>query len=158
MNQILDIILKDTFTLTQLKSRVRTVKTNLLKNFFGGEHNLQPAVQELNWLSTLPPIFNAQFNKDNVYKIFEDIERKVQQLPTLTIYITFEPSIDAIYQIGTFARKTFGPSFLLDIKLDPNLIAGAALVWKGMYRDYSLRAKLEQKKGEILENFKKYMR
>lgn len=157
MNDTLAIILKDTFTLTQLKNRVRALKGNLLKNFFGGASNLQPTVTQLNWLSTLPPSFNAQFNKDNVYKIFNDIEKKVQQLPTLTLYITFEPPDDTIYQIGTFAKKNFGPSFLLDIKLDPNLIAGAALVWKGMYRDYSLRIKLEQKKNEILENFKKYI-
>ena len=42
--------------------------------------------------------------------------------------------------------------------VDPRLIAGAALVWKGVYRDYSLRAKLEQKRQELLEEFRKFLR
>lgn len=157
MNDKLTIILKDTFTLTQLKNRVRTVKTNLLKKFFGGADNLQPEVQDLNWLSSLPVSFYQQFTKDNVYKIFDDIEKVIQKLPVLTIYLTFEPDTNATYQLGTFARKTYSSSLLLDIKLDVNLIAGCALVWKGVYRDYSLRSKLEGKKAEILENFKKFL-
>ena len=158
MNQILETVLKDTFTLTQLKNRMRILKANLLKNFFGGSSTLQSAAAELNWLSSLPPNFNAQFNKDNVYKIFEDLEQHIQKIPVLTIYLTFEPDDAAISQIGTFARKTYSSTFLLDTKLDPSLIAGCALVWAGRKKDYSLRVKIEEKKGEILENLQKFLR
>lgn len=158
MDDILNIILKDTFTLTQLKTRVRVLKSNLLKTFFGGETKLTLSPQDLSWLKSLPPSFYQQFTKDNVYKIFVDLENKIQNLKLLTIYLTFEPDDVVVKEIGIMVRKTFGSFLPLDIKYDPTLIAGCALVWKGVYRDYSLRAKIEERKGEILEGFKKFLR
>ncbi len=156
MNTTLAIILKDTFTLTQLKTRIRALKASLLNKFFGGDIEQPPA--DLNWLSSLPQSLHQQFTKDNVYKIFEDIEKAIPTLPILTIYLAFEPNENSISQIAAFARKVPFPTLLLDIKLDPNLLAGCAFVWKGVFRDYSLRAKLEEKKPEIINNFKKFLR
>ncbi len=156
MNDILTIILKDTFTLTQLKTRLKALKVYLIKEFFGGDIEQSPS--DLNWLSNLPQSLYQQFTKDNVYKTFEDIEEAVHTLPVLTVYLTFEPNENSLYQIGSFVRKLYATSLLLDIKLDLNLLAGCAFVWKGVFRDYSLRAKLEEKKPEIINNFKKFLR
>lgn len=159
--EILNIILKDTYSLTSLKHRLRILKSNLLKTFFGGENNqtLSFTAQDLNWLQFLPEGFYRKFNKDNVYQILTGLEKGISGLPTLTIYLTFEPDDTTLSRIGSVARKTFNSPFLiLDIKLDPNLIAGAALVWKGVYRDYSLRAKVENRKLEIIGEFKKFLR
>ncbi len=157
---ILDIILKDTYSLSQLKHRLRILKSNLLKTFFGGEsQDLSLATQDLNWLKSLPESFYQKFTKDNIYQILSDLEKEIPNLPTLTVYLTFEPDDATLAQLGSVARKTFSsPSLVLDIKLDLNLIAGAALVWKGVYKDYSLRAKIESKKLEIFEGFKKFLR
>lgn len=154
---ILSIIMKDTYTLSQLKGRVRAIKAKLVSDFFGGV-NLQPEVSDINWLSSLPPDFYGNFSKDNVYQILENLEKQIGELPTLTMYLTFEPDEATISQIGNFTRKTFGPDNLLDIKHNPALIAGCSLVWKGRVKDYSLRARMEEKKGEILESFKKFLR
>lgn len=148
MNEILAIILKDTFTYSQLNSRLRAAKAQLLKKFFGGGGDV----------SSLPQELQQQFNKDNFYQVFEALGKQIQQLPILTMYLTFEPDEITSSQIGSFARKTFGPNLLLDIKLNPALIAGCSLVWKGRLRDYSLKARLDEKKKEILENFKKFLR
>lgn len=157
MNDILNIILKDTFSLTLFKHRVKLLKSNLLKTFFGGE-SVPPTPSDLNWLKSLPMSFYQNFNKDNVYQIFSELDQNCTKLPTLTIYLTFEPDETTIASIGTFARNTFGLPLMLDIKYDPRLITGAALSWKGVYKDYSLRAKIEERKGEILQNFKKFLR
>ncbi len=157
---ILDTILKDTFSLSQFKRRVRLLKSNLLKIFFGGVTNkiISPE-QDSDWLKSLPPGFYSAFNKDNVYKIFSIIEQEIPKLSILTMYLTFEPDNLTLNQVGTYSRKTFNsPLLLLDIKVDPNLIAGTALVWKGVYQDYSLRAKIEEKKEEISEGFKRFLR
>ncbi|MBU1000608.1 hypothetical protein KKE78_04405 [Patescibacteria group bacterium] len=160
MEEILNIILKNTYSLSQLKHRLRILKSNLLKTFFGGENQtLNSTTQDLNWLESLPENFYRKFTKDNIYQIFADLEKKISNLPTLAMYLTFEPNDTTLYQVGSVARKTFNyPSLILDIKLDPNLIAGAALVWKGVYKDYSLRAKVENRKAEIIEGFKKYLK
>lgn len=158
MDEILSIILKDTYSLTQFNHRFRILKSSLLKTFFGGPgESMNP--QDLNWLQSLPEGFYRQFTKDNVYDILGKVERKNTELTLLTMYLTFEPDDTALTQIGAVARKTFGlPFLLLDIKFDPRLIAGAALAWKGVYRDYSLRSKIEGRKLEILQEFKKFLR
>lgn len=167
MEDILNTILQDTFSLTQLKHRLRLLKTNLLKTFFGSDNqsNLPPgqtdlslSAEELNWLKKLPEDFYKKFNKDNVYKIFSDIDERITKLPTLTMYLTFEPDDTILSQIGTYARTSFGPTLLLDIKTDPNLVAGTALVWKGIRKDYSLHAKIVEKQDEIFQEFKKFLR
>jgi len=155
----LNTILKDTFTLAHFKHRLHILKANLLKTFFGSEgENLPLSPQDLSWLKSLPLLFYEKFTRENVYKIFSDLEQESNKLAILTIYLTFEPDDATINRIGLFSRKTFSSSMLLDIKLDLSLIAGTALSWKGILRDYSLRVKIKERKGEILENFKRFLR
>ncbi|MBI4039191.1 hypothetical protein HY384_04535 [Candidatus Daviesbacteria bacterium] len=158
MQDLLNSILKDTYSISELKHRLRILKNYLSESFFGGQKVELTGVEDTNWLKSLPAQFFQSINKDNIYNIFTNLEADVKKLTILTMYLTFEPDTTTISQIGTFARKNFGPSLLLDIKFDPNLIAGTALVWKGNYQDYSLRSKMAQKKEEILESFKKFLR
>lgn len=159
-NTILNTILKDTYSLGQFKHRLRILKSNLLKTFFGGEEeNASPSPEDLNWLKSLPDNFYQKFNKENVYEIFSGLEKKSVGLPTLTIYLTFEPNDENLTQLGSFSRKTFNlPSLLLDTKLNPDLIAGTALVWKGIYKDYSLKSKIEARKEEMTTGFKRFLK
>lgn len=159
MDNLLTIILKDTFSLTQFKTRVRLLKSYFLKDIFGGEtDSLQSPGQDVSWLKSLPSDFHQKFNKDNIYDIFSELEQAAAKFPTLTMYLAFEPDDVTLSNLGTFARKTFGSSLMLDVKFDPNLIAGCALVWKGVYKDYSMRSKIEQGKAGITEGFKKFLR
>lgn len=157
-NQILNTILNDTYSLTALKHKLNVLKSYLLQNLFGAQApKLDEEAKDLVWLKSLPPPFFQQFNKDNVYNIFFDMEKQINSLKVLTIYLTFEPDEQTLSQIGVHVRQTFNQLLLLDIKYDPRLIAGAALVWNGVYKDYSLRQTLAQKKAMILESFKKFL-
>lgn len=159
MNDILNTILQNTYSLSQLKHRLSTLKAFLQQHFFGGvkPQDFMPDI-DTNWISSLPPGFLQNFNKDNINVIFADLQNQVTKLAILTIYLTFDPDTQSIQQIGEFARKTFSKLIILDIKYDPALIAGTSLVWKGIYKDYSLRSKIEARKVEILESFKKFLR
>lgn len=158
MNSILNTILKDTYTLILLQHRLRILKSYLISQLFGANGQALPA-EDLTWLKSLPPNFYQQFTKDNIYQLFLEGENQLQKIPALIIYLPFEVDDQAQSSLGEAVRKTFAKADLvLDIKYDPALIAGCALVWKGVYKDYSLRAKIEEKKGEVLENFKKFLR
>ncbi len=159
MDDILTIILKDTYSLTQYKHRLMVMKTHLLQVFFGGGQNETLSTQDSIWVKSFPPNFYKQFNKDNVYDIFSGLENRISHLQILTIYLTFEPDEITLIQLGQAARTFFGfPALILDIKLNPNLIAGTALSWKGRLRDYSLKAKLEEKRIEIAQGFRRFLR
>ncbi|MBI2597077.1 F0F1 ATP synthase subunit delta [Candidatus Daviesbacteria bacterium] len=153
----MDYILNNTYSITQLKHKLSILKSYLLQTFFGGP---QPALNPKDeaFLKALPESFLKQFNAGNVYKLFKEMEDQINKLPVLIIYLTFETDDESLAQIGQFIRKNLSSPVILDTKYDPGLIAGAALAWKGVYRDYSLRAKLEEKKGEILGSFKRFLR
>ncbi len=157
---ILNTILTNTYTQTQLKHRVRTLKSYLEKALFTTDRSLKDSSQsDLNWLNSLPGTFYKNFNKNNIYQLFTEVEREIEKLPTLIMYLAFEPNDEALSILGPMVRKTFeNQSLLIDIKIDPALIAGCGLSFKGVYKDYSLRAKIEVKKEQIMENFKQFLR
>lgn len=160
IDQLLNTILKETYTLNQLKHRLSMLKLKFLQYFFGTEKK-QSLLSEsdLMWLKSLPPDFSKSINQDNVYTVFEDLEKKINSMSVLTMYLTFEPDELSLTQIGEMTRKTFSNlTLILDIKYDPRLLAGAALSFKGMYRDYSLRSRIEERKLAILQSFKKLLR
>lgn len=159
MNDILNTILKDTFTLTELHHRLRILKSYLLNSFFAGQKTSEIySAEDSTWLKSLPSPIYQKFTKDNIYEIFSELEEDSKKLPILTMYLSFEADDPVFAQIGTLVRKTFDSSVLLDGKFDPTLIAGCALSWKGIFRDFSLRAKIKAEEAEILESFKKFLR
>ena len=155
--QILQIILKDTYSLSQLKHRLSVLKTSLEQTFFGGEEKILNQADQV-WVKSLPTGLLQNFDKNNIVTIFEDLKKGINKLQILTIYLSFDPDEAAISQIGEFAKKTFQTPHLLDIKYDPGLIAGCSLVWKGIYKNYSLKSKIDEKKLEVLRSFQAFLR
>ncbi len=152
---ILSIILTNTYSINQLKHRLGLLKTYLEGQIFGIE---KPIPQTDPWINALDKNLLSGFNKDNLTLTFENLHTQIASLEVLTLYLTFEPDETTLTQLGEYVRKTFNRMVLLDTKYDPNLIAGAALVWKGLYKDFSLRSKIEEKKGEILTSFQAFLR
>ena len=158
-NEILQIILQNTFTTLALKHRLRALKNHLEKGLYGAQTN-QPSPQDadIQYLATLPKDFFVQFTKDNLSSTFAKIEDEINKLPVLTIYLPFETDDVINLQIGSFARRAFGKIIILETKYDPRLIAGCAFSSNGIYKDYSLKARIEERKAEILDSFKRFLR
>lgn len=160
---ILNKILENTYTLLELRKRLRVLRIFLTLKFFGNPDDLDEKLrQQLNasdisWLESLDGDFISEFNKDNIYQIFTKIEQTINQSSVLNIYLPFEVNTRIDSAIGQFIRQVFGRVILFDIKFDPSLIAGCALSWQGIYRDYSLRKRIQDHKGVLMQNFKKYL-
>ena len=157
MENILNTILENTYTKLSLKHRVLILKSFLVSKLFTSTPPTfsQP---DLDWLNSLPSSFYQNFNKDNVYAVFTQLESEVEKTSPLTLYLPFETNDQVNNTIGEFARKNFSTKLILDIKSDYNLIAGCAISWKGVLKDYSLKSRIDEKKGEILNSFKKFLR
>lgn len=157
-NKILSTFLKDTYTLSQLKHRLKILRIKLSQQFFGGQSEDTLSPLDLKWFDSIPKELLSLFNKDNYSRLISDMELSLSKLQMLTVYLPFEANDDALKDIGTKSRQLFGEQFLLDIKYNPELIAGCALSWKGIYKDYSLHARIEERKQVIGESFKKFIR
>ncbi len=157
MEPILNKILENTYTLSQLRHRVHALHEYLSAKLFAPQTPLQLEPGNLNWVNSLGNDFLGQFNKDNINKIFTGLDTYIRQLKPLIIYAAFEPTDESNSQIGQILRKNFTNHKIFDAKIDPKLIAGCALSLNGAYKDYSLRLKIESEKTKILESFKKFL-
>lgn len=160
---LMDIILKDTYTLLILQKRLRALRDYLIHRLFVSQESTDSfkgvnlTVSDLQWLYSLGSEFYSEFTRNNVYSKLKQLEDEVKKLPILTLYLSFEPTEETQRLIGEFIRNQFPHNMIYDPKIDPNLIGGAALVWKGVYRDYSVRSAIDQKRDSILQSFKSFL-
>ena len=153
---ILDTILTNTYTTADLHHRLRILKLYFETKQFGGKFEFSP--EDLAWLNSLGEDFFSKFTKENFYNNFLELEKKVSLLTPLIIYLSFEPESLQIESINSWLKKNLSQNILFDIKIDRELLGGAVLVYKGVYKDYSLRAKIQEQSGTILQEFKKYIK
>jgi hypothetical protein len=157
MSPLLETILHSTYTLHDLKHRVRILHQVVEGQIFGNGDTMLLA-EDVNWLRTLPEDFFKQFEKDKFSSIFENLEIEVNKINPLTIYLAFEPGKPEIEAINSWVRQNLQTKVVIETKLDPSLMGGVALVWNGVYKDYSLKAKIAAEEAQIIEEFKKSWR
>lgn len=157
-DQIFETILKNTYTVFQFKHRLRILKSNFNQKFYGGDLQIEPAEDDINWMKTLPQTFFQSFTADNQAQIFTFLEGKLKETPALTLNLAFNPPDELINEMGEFYRQKFTSFKLIDLKFDLSLIAGCSMIWKGAYKDYSLKARIEERKEEIMQSFRKFLR
>lgn len=158
-NKILEQILADTYTTSTLKKRTKALKAYLTEKYFGlgNSENINVDREELIWLKSLTSNFLALFRKEDFNDIFHSIETFLDNIMPLTIYLSFDPGEEEIKSISKFIRSNFNQNIILDIKLDYSLIGGCALIWKGVYKDYSLKSNIQVNKEQIFSSFRKYL-
>lgn len=154
---LFDQILEDTYTQTDALRRLRLIKYLATAKLFGSskEKEEETLAEDSAWLSTQDKTL-ALLTRENVYQETETASDKILSIKPLIVYLPFELLYQEVQKLGQHLRTTYGKNFLVEVKIDPNLIAGCALVWKGVYKDYSLRQKIQEQKEKILQVFRSY--
>jgi hypothetical protein len=75
---------------------------------------------------------------------FKDLKKELIGMNEVAHTIAFEPTYDSLSLFGTFIKRECGEGTLITIHYDPTIIAGAKIVSKSLYRDYSVRASFDQ--------------
>ncbi len=76
----------------------------------------------------------------------------------VSIYFGFDYDDQVIADIGKWFKTKMGYNYVLEPSFDGNLIGGCAYSYNGIYRDTSIRARIEQNKQAILESLLRYKR
>ena len=162
MNDNINTLIANSYTKPQVIKRLSLLHDFLNFWLFGSQQNLEEALtqfQQKNPDSQLTSAFDStflnQFNRANVTERLKELSDRLNQFKVLTISLPVDFPEDQINQIGQYLRTNFKTQLLIEIKIDPMLIAGVGLSWSGSYRDYSLKAKIAQNRNAILEDFKK---
>lgn len=156
-DQIIARIVMSTFTLDKLRKRVSALKSKLSSYFFGGATNLFLEMEEKDWLNTVGLSLIPMFKKEMFNEEFQKIDQYIEQIKPLTLYMAMEVDLRHIEEIGAWIRDNLSKDIMLDVKLDKELIGGCAFIWNGVYKDYSIRAKIIDSRPQITESFKQFL-
>lgn len=170
-NQLLDIVLTNTYAIADLKNRL-TILREFLEDYFFTPHEHPNLIfllneffvrkdesrDEFNALNAWGYGFYSQFTKENLYQTLDSIEKSADELPTVTLFLPFAPTLYETPRLGKWLRSNVDPRSLMEVKTDISLIGGCAVSYKGIYRDYSLKYYLLRSKAAILKVIGDYVR
>lgn len=87
----------------------------------------------------------------------EALEHALAALPVTILYVPVALTADACAELGAWSRAELGLT-LLDIKIDPAVVGGAAVVAPdATYHEFSLRTKLAAAPGTITSLLSSYV-
>lgn len=78
-----------------------------------------------------------------LYKFLHGIKDIVTHVPTVSIYLAFTPTPRFLDRISGWFFENFKEPVLLDLIIEQELAGGAVVAFKGIYKDYSLKKRME---------------
>lgn len=75
-------------------------------------------------------------------KYLEELKQALLKLPIVELTIAFSPSQNDINEVLAAIRSEINPEAIIDISVNPYLIAGAQIIYEGKYHDGSIASKL----------------
>lgn len=123
------------------------VKNNKLENILKKSLSVKTA-------ETFKKIFLQYGNdKEKIRNFLTELKAKLQNFKTLKLTLAIEPSKETLERINNWVRLNMGNGIIPEIEQDPRIIGGAIIEIDGIYKDYSLKKRLdeafEKRKTEI---------
>ena len=94
----------------------------------------------------------AEKGLDLEAKEASELKKKLHALPEIKLEIAFLPKDNFISGISRWLEKEIGQKVILDITVNPKVVAGAIIEYQGNWRDFSLAKKIDQLFGEKLRD------
>lgn len=107
--------------------------------------------QKVNTISLLGEDFFKQFDATDLSTQLSALEKSLEQAKLVTMHVPFEMPFDEAEKIGVWFKANLGKDALFDLILDPALIGGCTLSYKGVEKDYSIRQRIKNNKSKIID-------
>ena len=167
----LEVVLSNTYALTDAHQRLGILKEFFEQCFFGAEAGT-PSVERLHQFVSLHEYaaehasylepwvkhFSASLTSGTLYQRMNELHDALKAVPVLTLYTPVLLGRDEVDALGPKVRTLVGKPVLLDLHLDANLFAGCAFVWNGVYHNYGLAYLIERKKEAFINLLAQYDR
>lgn len=105
------------------------------------------ASQNTLFLSDLETIHVALADKSGIINEINTLLKNLQELPTLTVSMAFTPSNAFTNELADKISTLIPDRFLLEIKTQAEIVAGAIIFFKGRCSDFSIAQKLKHYEG-----------
>jgi len=70
--------------------------------------------------------------------------KKLRSLPEIKLGIAFLPNDNFINKVSCWLEKELGQRVILDIMVNPKLVGGTVIEYRGNWRDFSLAKEIDQ--------------
>lgn len=156
---IFTAILKSTYTKSDFSHRVEILRTYLEIYMYSPEEKITLSSflknnivneQDSAVLTSIGDKFLNFQSRESAHDLIMDLKIGLGNLPILTVYLPFKPEFAEIAKLGIWCRENIDANLLIDLRLERHVMGGCALVWKGVYRDYSLHYYIEKNRDKIL--------
>ncbi len=91
---------------------------------------------------------------EQIQDILNKLKQEAEKVNFLSLTIAIEPSEELLTSLSKWAEKNFDNKVIFDITVNPDIVGGAIVTYKGNYRDESLKKTLEESFGkkEFIKN------
>jgi hypothetical protein len=104
-----------------------------------------------NWVAELI-LEEVEKNKVSIDNYLQGLKRQLESVKAINLTISFEPTPSAIENICNWVRQNLGQGIVINFVIDPKIIAGAIISYKGKYIDLSLLTKFNESFDELIRN------
>lgn len=81
-------------------------------------------------------------NKEVLLAYLDEKRSEILKMPRIRLTIAIDPEDSFLDKICSWFNANTGKTFLLDIAVDASIVGGLLITYNGIYRDLSLKAKL----------------
>lgn len=122
-----------------LRQEVSQLKKSVYQN---GKNALDKVLSDQVRISTAKILETSLTTQPD--SLLTEIETQLANLPILRLRLAFSPTRTTLEKIATWLRKNSTPHWVLEIQIDPEILAGTIIEVNGFYRDFSYRDKISQ--------------
>lgn len=83
-------------------------------------------------------------NPDSVIQFLDKVISQIDSLEKVDLTVAVEPTEELIRSISDWVQEEVQENLLIDIEVDPDVLGGVKLSYKGNYLDLSLDKKLKE--------------
>jgi len=139
-------------------SALHTQIDNILSESFNNTKQINELIDEILSYHTktkmLALVSREKIDMNDLQKLrlfFSEVKKNIETLPVVSLTLAVSPGQRFISMLSSWFFLNTKKAVLLDITVDPTLIGGALIGYKGYYKDFSLKKLLQEKyrKGEL---------
>jgi hypothetical protein len=86
----------------------------------------------------------SENSKTSLADFIKKILDKISATPIVSLIIAFEPTDETLKKLSDWFLLNTKKQAIFDIKVDPQIVAGAQVLAGGRYRDYSVKLKFDE--------------
>ena len=83
-------------------------------------------------------------DKELIKDFLDTLGSLIKKFKVIKLVLAFDPTRKTIENIHDFVSENIGVGYILDIEVLESVLGGAAVIFNGKYKDYTLRKSLEE--------------